>query len=315
MSDKPVAPTTPKSFNIIALDGGGTRGTLEAVLLDRLLKEFPKLLRDTDLIAGTSTGGIQALGLAAGAPVPQVRDMYEKAAKFIFSDSFADDFRDLWKLTGADYSNKNLRKLLRLQFGEMTLGELDKRVVITSFDLDNEASDPSVRTWKPKIYHNFDNSDSDSSELVVDVALRTSAAPTYFPTVDGFVDGGVIATNPSLIAITQALDAKRGAGADLADIRLLSLGAGKTNRYIKGNNHDWGIARWIGYLFDLFGEGSVELVAFQAEQLLGDRYHRINPHLRDSFALDNWKKIPPMVEMAEELDLTRTVEWLEENWI
>ncbi|KKL22811.1 hypothetical protein LCGC14_2431650, partial [marine sediment metagenome] len=55
-----------RRFNILALDGGGIRGTIEAVILERLDKEFPNLMRDTDLIVGTSTGGIQALGLAAG---------------------------------------------------------------------------------------------------------------------------------------------------------------------------------------------------------------------------------------------------------
>ena len=55
MADKPV-----ENFNILSLDGGGIRGAFQAVVLSRLVKEYPKLLRDTDLIVGTSTGGIQA---------------------------------------------------------------------------------------------------------------------------------------------------------------------------------------------------------------------------------------------------------------
>ncbi len=307
-----VNPDPTRHFNIISLDGGGVRGTIEAVVIDRLTKEFPKLLRDVDLIAGTSTGGIQALGLAAGNPPPDTRDLYEKMSKHIFADSFLDDFRDLWKLGGADYSNKNLKKVLQAQFGDMSLAELEKRVVIPSFDLDNGYINEH-RNWKLKVFHNFEGRDSDGDEKVVDVGLRTAAAPTYFPTVDGYVDGGVVVNNPSMVAVAQALDS-RGGNQDLKDIKVLSLGCGKLGRFIKGSNHDWGIVQWAPYLFFMMMEGGIDMIHFQTKQILGDRYHRINPILDEKFAIDDWKKVPKLVEIAENIDLAPTVEWLEENW-
>ena len=70
-----------------------------------------------------------------------------------------------------------------------------------------DRADPSKRHWKPKFFHNLERGGSkDGGELVVDVALRTSAAPTYFPSYQGYVDGGVVANNPTMAALAQALD-------------------------------------------------------------------------------------------------------------
>lgn len=305
-------PKPPKNFNILSLDGGGVRGTIEAILLNRLLSYCPRLIRDTDLLTGTSTGGIQALGLAAGMPTTDLRDLYENAAKIIFADCFLDDFRDAWKLRGADYSDENLEKILRLQFGDMTLRDLNKKVAITAFELDNNRR-CGHRSWKFKVFHNFEGDDCDGDELVVDVALRTSAAPTYFPSKDRYVDGGVVANNPALVGIAQALD-KRGANKPLSEINLLSLGTGRFERYIEGEDLDWGILHWAPHLLYMMMEGGVDVVDFQCQQILGKKYHRINPLLHDKFSLDNWKKIPKMVEIAEKFDLQDTIDWLEDHW-
>ncbi len=308
-----------RSFNILSLDGGGVRAALQAVLIDRLRKDYyPKLLRDTDLIAGVSTGGIQALGLAAGTPAPEIRELYEKSAKYIFADSLLDDFKDVWKLGGADYSNKNLRKLLRLQFGDMRLRDLNKKVAIVTFDLDNEiTSIHGLRTWKPKIFHNFPGSDSDSEELVVDVALRTAAAPTFFPTYQGYCDGGVACNNPAMVAVAAALDGRNMPVAryPLETLKVLSIGTGRVGRYIKGKNLDWGVVQWAPKLLYLMLEGSVQMTDFQCQAILQERYRRINPTLGKSFPIDGWKKVPGIVKAAEDYDLAPTQEWLEEHWL
>lgn len=302
-----------RSFNILALDGGGVRGTIEAVLLDRIQKEHPKFTSKLDLITGVSTGGIQALGIAAGKQPPVLRELYEKSSKMIFSDSFLDDFRDLWKLTGADYGNKNLRKILELQFGDMQLKDLNKKVAIVTFDLDNKSKEK--RTWKPKVFHNFPGSDSDGDMRVVDVALRTSAAPTYFPTYQGDCDGGVVANNPAMVGLCQALDPRsEGSRPDLENIKLLSLGTGSVSRFIKGNTHDWGAAQWASKLLFIMMEGSIELVNYQCRMLLSDRFQRVNPSLPKPYSLDNWKIVPELVTLAENYDLESTFKWLETNW-
>lgn len=308
-------PSMPRSFNVLSLDGGGVRGAVEAVLLDRIQNAHENFLRDLDLVAGVSTGGIQALALAAGKNPPVIREMYEQAAKFIFADSFLDDFRDMWKVAGADYSNKNLRKMLELQFGDMKLRDLDKKVAIVAFDLDNEVSDGKrPRTWKPKVFHNFPGDDSDGEELVVDVAMRTSAAPTYFPTYQGYCDGGVAANNPAMIGLAQALD-PRTAKMQVDEIKVLSIGAGQSERFIKGNNHDWGVAQWAPKLLYMMLEGPIEIANFQCKVILKERFHRISPVLKGgSFPLDKWDKIPELVDVANAHDLEPTIKWLKTYW-
>ena len=301
-----------RHFNILALDGGGVRGVVEAIITSRILEEFPNFVRDTDLLAGTSTGAIQALGLAAGKTPHQITDLYVNLMKQVFADSFLDDFRDLWKLSGADYSNKNLKKILQMQFEDMTLSDLDKKVAIPSFLLDSGPGS-SHRSWKLKVFHNFPGVDSDGDEMVVDVALRSSASPVYFPTYQGYIDGGMVANNPSMVAITQALDS-RAAAASLESIHLLSLSAGFSGRWIKGQNHDWGAIQWAPHLLFVPLEGTVSMTHFQCQQLLGDRYCRVNPILPDKIALDNWKRVNLLIEIARNEDLKEVSKWVEENW-
>ncbi len=278
-----------RRFNILALEGGGILGTIEAVILERLDKEFPNLIRKTDLIVGTSTGGIQALGLAAGYEPAQV------------------------KAIGTNYSNDNMREVFAEQFGDKKLKDLEKKVAIPAFDLD-PGPDRKFRGWKLKVFHNFECPDSDGEELCVDVGLRTSATPTFFPTVDGYCDGGVVVNNPALIGLTQALDAKRGPGMPLAQINLLSLGAGRSARWVEGNNLDWSAAQWAPHILYMLLEGGISIVDFQCQQILGESYHRINPLLSEKIGLDDRSKIPEMIEIANKEDLKPALKWLEEHW-
>ena len=76
---------------ILSFDGGGIRGLLSLVVLERLDAEVPGWLDSVDLLAGTSTGGTIALGLAHGVPVPTLRALYEDKGPKIFDDSWLDD--------------------------------------------------------------------------------------------------------------------------------------------------------------------------------------------------------------------------------
>ncbi|HUA67221.1 MAG TPA: patatin-like phospholipase family protein, partial [Candidatus Saccharimonadales bacterium] len=168
-------------YRILSFDGGGIRGLVTLAILKRLETQVPNLIQGADLLAGTSTGGIIALGLAAGESVDDLIALYRDDGKDIFDDSWLDDIRDLGGLAGADYDPKNLAKILTGIFKDKQLKDLSKRVLIPSFNLDNGDNDPAKRTWRPKFFHNFPGTDSDGEEPVVDVALDTSAAPTYFP--------------------------------------------------------------------------------------------------------------------------------------
>ncbi len=301
-------------YRILSLDGGGIRGVYTAQLLVRLEKQVPGFLSKIDLVAGTSTGGIIAIGLAGGLTPQDLVDLYVNKGTAIFDDSWLDNIMDLGKIGGADYDSTNLKKALVKAYGKDTkLSDLSKKVLVPAFDLDNEATGATPRTWKPKFFHNYKGSDSDGAELAVDVAMRTSAAPTFFPAYQGYVDGGVVANNPSLSALTQALDAKAG-NQDLKNIKLLSLSTGINPTYIKGKDLDWGYAQWAKPLLSLMIDGVMGVADYQCNQLLNDRYHRLEPILPEAIALDDAKKVTRLVQLADQVNLNETVKWLNATW-
>ena len=286
-------------------------------MIERLEAERPDLLENVGLFAGTSTGGIIALGLACGRTPAQMATLYQQNAGAIFDDSWLDDIKDLGGLNGADYGSDKLKKVLTQEFGATTLRDLEpRRVLVSSFDLDNGEANPAKRQWKPKFFHNFPGEDSDASLRLVDVAMRTSAAPMYFPSYQGYVDGGVIANNPSMAALAQVLDRRNGRPAALEDVSLLSLGTGLSLKYIPGQSNDWGFAQWVRPLLELVFDGSVGVADYECRQILGDRYHRLAPVFEPGTAIkmDDIERIPELIGLAREVDLAETVKWLRQAW-
>jgi uncharacterized protein len=304
-------------YRILTLDGGGIRGLLTAIVLEKLDAAVPRWRDNVDLIAGTSTGGILALGLAHGLTPSRLRALYEKKGPRIFDDSWFDEVIDIGGLSGADYDNKNLRKELNAVFGQTKLKDLNKKVLIPAFDLDNEDPDKAKRTWKAKFFHNFPGKDSDGNELVIDVALYTSAAPTYFPSVNGFIDGGVVANNPSLAALAQTQDTRALASPPrLSDIALLSLGTGKTLSRIEGKSLDWGLGQWAKPIINILMDGLVGVPHYQCQQLLGGNYHRFSPDFPPgmNIPLDGVKQIPDLVKFAEAQKVDPIVQFINTVW-
>jgi len=308
-------------YRILSFDGGGLRGLITARLLQRLNDEpgIAGWLDHVDLIAGTSTGGILALGLASGKSPQDIADLYKNKGPAIFDDSIWDDIRDLGSIIGAEYSNKTLKKELRKIFGDTTLNQLKHRVVIPSFDLDNQAEDTAQRSWKPKIFHNFSGKDCDGSQRATDVALYTSAAPTYFPSVDGYIDGGVFANNPSMIAIAQAISRSNRPSerAKLDDTILLSVGTGVSLHYIKGKTLDWGYAQWIKPLIEILRGGVAGIADFQARELLGSRYHRLQVVFGpgETIPPDAVSTLGRMDEIASQFDIGPAKAWITKHWL
>jgi len=166
--------------------------------------------------------------------------------------------------------------------------------------------------WKPEFLHNFPSS-LNSSTLIVDAILRSTAAPTYFPIYQGYVDGGTFANNPSLAAITTSIHY----GIPLEDIVVLSLGTGfnpsslDSSVYGKGN---WGVYQWAPYLIGLLMDANTEAITYQSQILLNDSYCRINPMLSTSVGLGDASAIPDLKKIGDEFDLTETKTWLEKVW-
>ncbi len=309
-------------YRVLSLDGGGIRGIVTTIVLQRLKAE-PGLgdwLDRVDLFAGTSTGGLLALGLAHGVPLEQIREIYEVNGKRVFDDSWLDDLTDLGKTIGADYDTTNLEcELLRI-FGDTTLGDLAQRqryVLVTTFDLDNEAADPARRTWKPKLFHNLPGTSNDLGALARKVGVYTSAAPTYFPSVDGYIDGGVYASNPAMCALAQTQDPRDDVRPPLSDVVLLSLGTGTSLVYVEGQNLDWGYAQWVKPLISLMLDGVAGIADYQCAQMLAPRYHRLAPIFPPGVTvdMDDVSRVPYMVDFAATVDISATAEWLRSQWM
>ena len=307
-----------RPYRIVSLDGGGIRGAYAAVLLERLEEAVPGFLAKTRLFAGTSTGGVLALGLAAGMSPRALGALYVEKGARIFDDSWIDDLKDLGGLAGADYDSANLKTALLGLFGKLTLGELPRRVLVSSFDLDNDDPDPTKRQWKPKFFHNFPGDDSDAGEAAVDVAMRTTAAPTKFPSYQGYIDGGVVANNPSMAALAQALDGRnsRSERGRLEDIVLLSVGTGASLRFIAGKTLDWGYAQWLKPLIAILLQGSAGVADYECRQLLGRRYCRLAPIFTEGHVIDDDDvgRVPELIGLAREADLGEAIRWLGKSW-
>ena len=301
-------------YLILSLDGGGVRGALQARVLQRLEAMLP-FLHNVELISGSSIGGLSALMFAAGRTPDDLVELFTDRTDEIFRS------RDWWdtiagpadELFRADYDNTGLKALIKEQLGTLRLADLNKKVTITSFVLDNQAKEKIKtsqtnrrRYWKPKIFHNFESPGGDGSELVVDVGLRTTAAPTLFPSYQGYVDGGIVANNPSLCALGRAV--KSGVPQD--QIVMLSLGTGFNPAYIEGDRLDWGYKQWFPHLIPMLMDGMVGLPDYICGQLLPKRYVRVHPILTEDIPLDAVDRIDDLVEWADDVDLGPAIDLL-----
>lgn len=161
----------------------------------------------------------------------------------------------------------------------------------------------------------------DGGERAVDVALYTSAAPDYFPSVDGYVDGGVVANNPSMAAVAQTQDRRSEIPdrPELEEIFLLSIGTGRVLSRIEGKRRDWGLAQWAKPLVKLMLFGTEGVPHYQCKQMLGKRYCRLDytfPPGRE-IDIDDYEKRDRLIAIAEngmENELTATAMWLNDQW-
>jgi patatin-like phospholipase/acyl hydrolase len=297
-------------YHVLSLDGGGIRGLLTSRILARLETTRPGFVDSADLIAGTSAGGIIALGLAAGMKPEEACTLFRDRGPEIFPADLGDLLGDIDRLAVADYPDEPLKTALTDTFGDMTLGELEKHVVIATFDLDTVVPGPDgFRTWKPKFFQNFESDPGDRDELVVDVAMRTSAAPSYFPMYQGYVDGGVVASNPSMCGLAQALD-HRAAGEVVSRVALLSVGSGTNPRFVQGYDYDWGLLQWAPNLVGIMLGGVAGVADFQCRQILGTRYLRVDPILPEDIGLDAVDRIPDLERIGEDTDLDAAARWV-----
>jgi uncharacterized protein len=205
---------TKHQFKILSIDGGGIKGIIPCMILEYIESQVGPLHTKFDLMVGTSTGGIIALGLNTsksdeGTPytAAEMLKLYEKKGSVIFRRRKQSWLRWLLSkipilgtLIQKPYDNSDIETVLSQYFGNNRLKETKTKVLIPTFD---------IKSGKPYYYSTrLANNDDSENSLIKDVARSTSAAPTYFTPHQvqnstankfSFVDGGVFANNPSLL--------------------------------------------------------------------------------------------------------------------
>lgn len=290
------------SFNIVAIEGGGVKGGYAARVIRRVAKARPNFFARTSLMAGTSTGAILALALAHGLTPAECEALYVEHAGSIFRKK---PFGGFW---GAKYSADGLRKVLEDTFGKTQLRQLDRHVIAVSYDLDAPATQTMPRGGRPRIFEPVD----DGRELVVDVALASSAAPTYFPAHQSrYIDGGLVANNPVSCAVVEALRL----GVPPERLRILSIGTGFVPHVIKGGNY--GIVRWaLKGIIDIAINGSAGVHETNIGTVFGKNAHNLESQLPRDIELDEVAALPELLAAADAVDLAPTLKWLDESgWV
>lgn len=258
---------------ILSIDGGGIRGLIPATVLAALEQVAARPCGDLfDLIAGTSTGGIIALGLAHGLAASDMVDLYAKKGPAIFSRSFDQELRSGDGVYGPRYLATSLEKVLLDLLGDATLADVrGPELLIPAYAIDV----PSAwffRTWKAR-------SDATDNLHLRDVARATSAAPTYFPPAmvggHAFIDGGMFANNPAMCALASARKLWPG-----QPVEMLSLGTGSFEEPLDPKDAaGWGEVGWIKEIVAILMDGAADAVAYQTDAELGSATLRIAPAL------------------------------------
>lgn len=270
-----------RPFQILSLSGGGYLGLYSARILAELedtLKGRP-LLSCFDLIAGTSVGGIIALGIAAGVPARRIADAFEEQGEAIFSSRRAPKsafalLLDVGRsLFSAKYSGGALRETVAGLVNDITLADLERACVIPAVNLTKGG--PQVF----KTPHHADFS-RDRKLKIVDVSMATSAAPTFFPIVnigdDLFSDGGMFANSPDYIALHEA---EHFLKVRSDHVRLLSIGT-TTSKFSFSHSAgtDLGVLGWVKgqRLVQAMLASQQQMIDHMLKHKLGERYLRLD---------------------------------------
>jgi uncharacterized protein len=274
---------------ILSIDGGGIRGVIPAIVLTAIEELTGRAIHELfDVLAGTSTGGIIALGMTRPGPsggarfrAAQLVEMYRTEGSVIFPDEPLGRLRQLF---WPKYRERGRAKVLTERFGATMLSEALTEVIVTSYDI--EARKPvffrtALAKQVPGGPHDF---------AMRDVALATSAAPTYFRPVAlpdretpgrqmALVDGGVYANNPGMCGFVDKTTVR---GRRQGTV-MVSLGTGRLTEplpYRKAKH--WGLFGWGPHIIDVVFDGITESVEYELQTILGPDYHRLQVRLEHS---------------------------------
>jgi uncharacterized protein len=287
-----------KTFRVLSLDGGGIMGAFTASVLAAFEEGTQqRIVEHFDLITGTSTGGLIAIALGMGASTEKILSFYrDKGPKIFPSGGFLGGWiKELLHLFGPKFSTEQLREAIESVVGQKKLGDSRCRLVIPAYDVDQGR----VYLFKTAHHPRFQ---VDVKVPAVDVALATAAAPTYFPAHEvawhgTYIDGGVWANCPAMVAVTEALDFL---AQDPRDVRLLSISTTNYPFRISNSKRMGGILNWNSTIIETLMFGQAQGAIAMARCLLRKGlFHRVDydamPHL---YSLDNAELVDELIRIG-----------------
>jgi len=271
-------------FSVLSIDGGGVRGIFVAAVLASLERDIgTKITNHFDLIVGTSTGGVIALGLGAGMSPEAILSLYIGNMNSIFPARRRGVLARPLSLVRAKYTPDGLREVVQRAFGDKLLCDSTVPLVIPSYNIGENA----VYLFKTPHHERLRR---DWSVPIWQVAMAATAAPTYFPAycLPGehvrLVDGGVWANNPSMVGVVEAVSMF---GQPLERIRLLSVGTTVATAHRPRKLDRGGLIHWVRSpnVAQVLMAGQSQGAFTQTEHLLGrGNAYRLNPPAPESLA-------------------------------
>lgn len=272
-------------FQILSLDGGGLKGIFTAAFLSHIEEHAGVRLTDCfDLIAGTSTGGIIALGLGLGFAPRDLLEFYRNEGPEIFpaQNRLKRCFRNAFWLFFRKYPSEPLRSALDRYFGNRMLGESLRPLVIPSFNFERG----EVHIYKTPHHRSLK---FDYKVPVKDVALHTASAPSYLPMSISdagvqLIDGGIWANNPTMVALVEALGYF---GQPKESIAVLSIGTTRGPEASRKTIFNGGLWTWRKKAIEFLMRGQSIMAQNAAFHVLdNDRFLRVNPEVSKEYPLD-----------------------------
>lgn len=263
---------TRSRFQILAISGGGYRGLFSAAVLAALEARLPVgkgLVDYFDLLTGTSVGGLLAIGLAGGIRASKLQEAIRTNGPDIFKRTGI--------TKGSKYSAVALEKAISTMLGHEAaqgpFSSLPKKALVCATDFTD---------FKPVLFRSYPAGLKPANpERLLDVALATTAAPTYFPphvlNNHLLVDGGLFANAPDAIAI---LDARAHLNTALENIHVLSIGtmSPALAKMPTDRSPDPGLLGWYRKLHLIEGmlEVQEQVGCETARRLIGARWKRLD---------------------------------------
>lgn len=252
--------------NILSLDGGGIRALAQATFLSALEARVGHLADAFHLIAGTSAGGINALMLTHPArfPAQEVVNLYAERGAEIFHRSLFRKFLSLGGVLASKYPASGIETVLKSYMGDATLAQARTKVLVAATDYARE-TDVLFRSDNPQA----------ATVKMWEAARASSAAPTYFPPFGSLVDGGLVANNPSAVALAAARELWPN-----DEYVLVSVGTGRCSDGVTPQKaRTWGLLGWARVLIGVILTSDARLVNDQVGRDLGPNFVRIQEQL------------------------------------